>query len=148
VNPDNAKKYGLYRPDDSFSVLTFSGETKQLSGNSRDQLTQDLSQLQADGGTYLFNAAQQAIEFVPKNGTGIVVFFSDGAPSDEPNPALVERYQRFTQQEGGKVIFVAVGNIDPDQVKMVASALSATPIYSQNVNETAQQFLKGIADAL
>jgi len=148
VNPDNAKKYGLYRPDDSFSVLTFSGETKQLSGNSRDQLTQDLSQLQADGGTYLFNAAQQAIEFVPKNGTGIVVFFSDGAPSDEPNPALVERYQRFTQQEGGKVIFVAVGNIDPDQVKIVASALSATPIYSQNVNETAQQFLKGIADAL
>ncbi|MFN9174045.1 MAG: VWA domain-containing protein [Synechocystis sp.] len=148
VDQENAKKYGLYGPEDRFSALAFSGRVNPLQADSRNNLTQELVQLKAEGGTYLFKAARQAIDLASKDGTGIIVFFSDGDPSDQPDPDLIERYRQFTEQEGGKVIFVAVGDIEPNQVQSVAQALSATPIYSDNVNETAQEFLKGVADAL
>lgn len=148
VNAENAQKYGLYGPDDLFSAIAFAGKVRPLPGKSREQLTQDLLQLNSGGGTYLYRAAQQAIQIAPKDGTGVIVFFSDGDPSDQPNQALMQRYRQFTEKEGGKVIFVAVGDIDPAQVTAVAKALSATPIYSNNVNETAQEFLKGVADSL
>ena len=101
------------QPRDRFRLIAFSNDVRSFSGDWAPASTEQLSgarrwvdQLQAEGGTNISGALNEAFAAAtPDDRLGLIIFLTDGLPSvGEQNPERIA--QRAEQARGNRRVFV------------------------------------------